>query len=212
VNTGVVLQLYAIPFACSLASHIALREAGVPHRIEWVRRRSGADDVDPVLARVNPQGKVATLVLEDGSTLTENIAVLLYIAERGGPLAAPVERFRLYEALSFIATEIHKQVLTQFFDPVTPEAMRAHVPGRLATILAHPAEVLARQPYLLGEQPSVADAYLFWSLVLVPRTGVSLATFPALAAYYQRLAKRDAFAAALAAERAAFTTQQEAQR
>jgi glutathione S-transferase len=204
-----VLQLFAIPFACSLASHIALREAGVPHRIEWVRRRTGADDVDPVLARVNPKGKVATLVLEDGSTLTENIAVLLYIAERGGP---PVDRFRLYEALSFIATEIHKQVLTQFFDPVTPEAMRAHVPGRLVKILAHPEETLARQPYLLGEQPSVADAYMFWSLVLAPRIGVSLAAFPALADYYQRLAKREAFAAALAAERAAFTTQQEIQR
>jgi glutathione S-transferase len=65
---------------------------------------------------------------------------------------------------------------------------------------------------LLGAQPSVADAYLFWSLVLVPRIGVSLATFPALADYYQRLAKRDAFAAALVAERAAFTTQQEVQR
>jgi glutathione S-transferase len=205
------LRLVAIPFACSLASHIALREAGLSHRIEWVRRRSGAGDVDPALARVNPKATVSTLVLEDGTVLTENVAVLLCIAERGGPLALPAEgvaRWRLYEALSFVATEIHKQVLTPFFDPTTPEGVRAHVVKRLPAVLAHAERGLGQQAYLLGDLPTVADAYLFWSLLLAPMLGQKLDAFPALAGYRRRLMQREAFTTAVALEREAFGNQE----
>src|SRR5438045_1464536 len=112
--------LYAIPFACSLAPHIALREAHVEHELVWVSRTGLLPDGGPYRA-VNPKGKVAALAMPGESLLTENNTVLLAIADRNpqarlAPPPGDPQRYRLYEWLGFVTTELHKQVLAVWFD------------------------------------------------------------------------------------------------
>src|SRR4051812_35320912 len=106
------MKLYYLTGACSLASNIALREAGIPFEMSKVDRRTKrVDDVDFIT--INPKGYVPTLRLDNGEVLTENVVVLQYIADRNpaaklAPPAGTMERYRLEEWLSFINSELHK--------------------------------------------------------------------------------------------------------
>ena len=112
-----MLQLYFWPMACSLAARIALLEAGVDarYRVAHLWNKKVLDD-DSDFRDVSPKGAVPVLVLENGDRLTENAAVLQYIAdlrpELGlAPPPGDSDRYRLQEWLSFVATEIHKGFL-----------------------------------------------------------------------------------------------------
>jgi glutathione S-transferase len=202
------VKLYAIPFACSLASHVALREAGLDHELAWTGLRSHALDGGSRLEDVNAKGRVAVLELDDGTRITENLAVLVAIAElapaaRLAPPAGTHARLRLLEWLSFVATEVHKQVLYPHFNHETPQAMKDHTRGLLLALLRHPDRALASAPFLLGETPSVADHYLFWTLLLVPQLGLELDGHPSLVAFRERMLGRPAVREALRIERRA---------
>src|SRR4051812_23957165 len=104
------MKLYFAPGACSLADHIALQEAGLACDYEKVdlqtkRTETGANFLD-----INPKGYVPALVLDSGEVLTENIALLDWIAGQTEGLApgGPLGRTHLLEWLAFISTEIHK--------------------------------------------------------------------------------------------------------
>jgi glutathione S-transferase len=201
------LKLYAIPFACSLASHIALREAGLPHEIVWVTRTSLRLQDGGDLRQINPKGKVATLVHGDGTLVTENLAILLSIADlrpeaRLAPPADSPLRVRLHEWLSFVATEIHKQVLWAWFNPSVPEVMKEHVSKNLLPDhLRHAEAALSGGRFLLGEDFTVADAYLFWALLLTPQLGVKLEDYPALVAFREAVKARPSVREVLAVEK-----------
>ncbi|HXC53030.1 MAG TPA: glutathione S-transferase family protein [Candidatus Limnocylindrales bacterium] len=199
--------LYAIPFACSMAPHIALREAAVPHDVSWVARGSLAMADGRKYRDVNPKGKVSALRLPDGSIVTENIAVLLAIGDLApdAGLSSPAgseRRLRLYEWLSFISTELHKQALWAHFDPDVPQAMKTHVAEYvLPKVLPHPEAALQHRRFLIGDDFSLADAYLFWTLVLLPQLGVSLEDYPALLAFRDSVKDRPSVAQTLDLER-----------
>jgi glutathione S-transferase len=203
-----MLELYFRPLACSLATRIALLEAGIDaryHQVDIFTKRLAADDGD--FLALAPKGKVPVLRLDDGSFLTENAAVLQYVADLRpsaelAPPAGDPERYRLQEWLSFVGTEIHKGWGSPTFMPDTPEPVRAHALAQLPRSLAIAAAQLDRRPYLLGERFSVADAYLFWALVLVRFAGIDLAPWPSLPAYLETVQKRPSVAEALATERA----------
>ncbi len=116
-----MLQLYFSPMACSLASRIALMEAGLEaryHRVNLVTKKRIEDDAD--FRGISAKGAVPVLVLENGERLTESAAVLQYIAdlrpETGlAPPPGHVDRYRLQEWLSFIGAEIHKGFLFPTF-------------------------------------------------------------------------------------------------
>jgi glutathione S-transferase len=199
------MKLYYSPFACSLASHIACREAGLDFelsRAELATKRveDGADLYD-----VNPMGQVPTLVLDDGRRLTENTAVLTFIADRApdkhlAPAPAAFERYELSRWLSFVGTEIHKKGLAMIFAPDTSDAVKDYARSALAAPLAVAEAQLSRQDVLLGEHFSVADAYLFWAVTIMQGAGVDLAPYPALRAYRQRHRARPAVSAAVGFE------------
>ncbi|WOS40005.1 glutathione transferase GstA [Xanthomonas rydalmerensis] len=202
------MHLYAAPGACSLAPHIVLRELQLPFRLVRVDNRSKRTAEGEDFRAINPKGYVAALQLDDGQVLTEGPAILLYLADRcpQAALVPPAEagalpRYRLYEWLAFINSELHAGSVPLFDAGLAPER-RAAVAARLLQRYGHAETALSARAYLLGERFGVADAYLFTVLGWLPRFGLSLDAHPALAAYTARIAQRPSVVAALAAEQA----------
>lgn len=200
------MKLYYSPFACSLAAHIACREAGLDVELERAELSSKRVEGGSDLYAVNPMGQVPTLVTDDGHTLTENGAVLTYLADRAPErrLAPPPDDFARYELLrwlGFVGTEIHKKGLYLVFAPDSPESVKAFARASIAKPLGVVAAHLKDRDVLTGERFSVADAYLFWALTIAPHGGVSLEAFPALRAYQKRILARPAVQAAVLFER-----------
>ncbi|RUV73383.1 MAG: glutathione S-transferase [Mesorhizobium sp.] len=165
------MKLYYSPFACSLADHIALCEAGATFELESVdlktkRTASGADFHD-----VTPKGYVPVLVLGNGEVLTENIAILDWLATKYPTLGASGElgRTRLLEALAFISTEVHRA-----FKPMwhaENDIQKAQAKQTISRLLDELADSQAGD-FLFGATPSVADFYLFVMLLWAERFDV----------------------------------------
>jgi glutathione S-transferase len=187
------MKLYFSPSACSMAAHIALVEAGLPHQLVKVdlRTHKTADGRD--YYAINPKGYVPDLELDDGTRLTEAAVVLQYIADRKPGTLAPahgtIERYRLQEWLNFIATELHKG-FGPLWKPNTPEAYKSIVIENLGKRFDYIEPVLAKQPFLMGETFSVADAYLFTILSWAKLLKVDLSRWPAITSYLQRVGAR----------------------
>ena len=190
-----MLQLYFSPMACSLASRIALMEAGIEARYHltniWKKR---VIDDDSDFFAVSPKGAVPVLVLENGERLTENAAVLQYIAdlkpELGlAPPAGHADRYRLQEWLSFVGCEIHKAFLFPTFW-YKDEAAKASARERIDGSVQIAADHLAKREFLVGDRFTVADGYLAWSLLLLGRGGVEIARWPSLLGYLERIRSR----------------------
>jgi len=183
------MKLYYSPLACSLADHIALLEAGVPLERERVDLRTKTTSGGDSLAAIAGKSYVPVLVLDDGEVLTENIAVLDWIAGRFPKLgvSGPLGRTRLIEALTYISTEIHRS-----FKPFWHAGSVAEKDKASRTIteqLQYFADRLCGD-FLFADKPSVADFYLFVMLLWAKRFGVAI---PApLLALGDRLAARPA--------------------
>jgi glutathione S-transferase len=188
------MKLYLAPGACSLADHIALHEAGLEFERVRVDLKAKRTDDGRDFAAINPKGYVPALVLDDGQLLTENVAILYWIAERAPQLAPGGElgRIRLIEALAFIATELHKPFVRAFFP--TSDAEKTAARELIAKRLGFVAERLAGD-YLFGREASVADAYLYVMLRWARMSGVSIPE--PLPAYVLRMEARPAVRLAL---------------
>ncbi len=200
------MKLYYSPGACSLASHIALRELGLPFEAVRVDLRKKTTESGADYAAINPKGYVPALELDGGALLTENVAILQYLADQrpAAALAPPngtLERYRLQEWLGFINSEIHK-AFGPLFDPGAPEAAKDAARQRIARRLGFTEQALAGRDYLLGQQFTVADAYLYTVLTWTGFAGIDLGQWPGLKAYQARIAARAAVQAAQAAEKA----------
>lgn len=201
------MDVYFSPLACSMASRIALYEAGAGARFIAVdpRTKRTADGVD--YHSVNPLGLVPAIRSDEGEILTENAAVLQFIADRY-PAArlAPsggMERARLQQWLCFIGTELHKALFAPLFDKRLPDEAKAVTLEKGAGRLAYLDGRLVGREFLLAGF-SVADAYLFTVLNWKIATPVDLERWPAIASYYQRLQRRPSVARALAEEQALY--------
>jgi glutathione S-transferase len=202
-----MLQLYFSPMACSLASRIALMEAGLDARYHLVHlgTKKVADD-DGDFRGISSKGAVPVLVLENGERLTESAAVLQYIAdlnpERGlAPRPGEADRYRLQEWLSFVGTEIHKAFLFPTFW-YKDDASLAKPRARIGQTLSVPSAHLADREFLVGQRFTVADAHLTWALLLLRAAGVDVAQWPSLVAYLERMQARPTVREAVATEMA----------
>lgn len=198
------MKLYYSPGACSLASHIALYETGLPFEIDRIIKTTKMTVGGEDFMQVNPKGYVPTIKLDDGSILTEGAAVLQYIADQKpgsglAPKAGTMERYRLQEWLTFISSELHK-TFSPFFNKDTTEEVKTNSRNHLTKRLGYVETQLANKPYLMGDHFTVADAYLFvvvnWSNIV----GFDLSPFPKLKEYMARIAARPAVQAAMKAE------------
>jgi glutathione S-transferase len=197
------MDLYFSPLACSMASRIALYEAGATARfIEVDQKTKRTLDGSDYFA-VNPLGLVPTIRTDDGQILTENAAILQYIADRlpAAGLAPPngMERSRLQQWLCFIGTELHKALFVPLLDRKMPAEAKTRTLEIGDSRLAHLDAYLSGREFLL-DRFSVADAYLVTVLNWKIATPVDLEKWPAVASYYTRLKQRPSIARALSEE------------
>jgi glutathione S-transferase len=197
------MKLYYSPGACSLHPHITLCETGVAFELERVNLASHKLSDGSDYYKVNPKGYVPALRLDDGSLLTEGAVIDQYIADlkpekKLVPGAGTIERYRVQEWLNFISSEIHKAFGPLFGkDEAAKDAARTKVSGRLDYV----EKALGSSVFLTGDTFTVADAYLFNMLRWTAFTGIDLGKWPGLKSFAERVEKRPAVAAALAAER-----------
>ncbi len=191
-----MLTLYYSPGACSLASHIALNEAGFAYAAVRVnlgikQTAEGGDYLS-----INEKGYVPALVLDDGGVLTESAVVLQFIADQNpgadlAPAHGTFARYRLAEWLNYIATEIHKG-FGPLWHAANPDAVKDAARKSLSAKFDYVEKRLASTPYLMGDTFTVADAYLFtivnWSHALK----IDLGPWPALQQFMARVAARPA--------------------
>ena len=197
------MKLYFTSGACSMASNIALREAGIPFEMSKVDKRTKrVDGVE--FATINPKGYVPALRLDDGQVLTENVAVLQYIADLNpaaklAPPAGTMERYRLQEWLSFINSEVHK-AFTPLFSPEATEEMKTFARNHIGKRLGYLEGAWGDRQYLMGDQFTVADAYLFTVLGWGAFFGVDIGQWPRLKSYFERIRARPHVIEAMTAE------------
>lgn len=194
------MKLYYLPGACSLASHICLIEAGIAHQAFAVDRQSKRTTDGKDYLAVTPKGYVPALVLDTGEVLTESAALLPYIgalnpASRLIPAPGSLGHFRVAEWCAYLSTEVHKN-LSPLFRPTTTEEQKAQHRELATARLRFIEQGLGTQPFLTGNDFTVADAYLYVILSWSPRTGVDLAALPKLAALYERVRQRPSVQAA----------------
>jgi glutathione S-transferase len=197
------MKLYYAMATCSHAPHIALREAGLPFSLVRFDMEGRTLEGGAKLEEVNEKGFVPVLELDDGRRLTEVAVVLQYIADQApekelAPKAGTFERYRLMEWLNFIATEVHKPYWPLFHDGTEVENQKAR--DKLGRSFALIEKRLGAGPWLMGEQFTVADAYLVTVLNWTRAGGIDIAKWPALKAYRDRARKRPAIVAAMEAE------------
>ncbi|MES1992415.1 MAG: glutathione transferase GstA [Pseudomonadota bacterium] len=198
------MKLYYSPGACSLAPHIALREAGLPFTLEKVDLRAKKTEHGADFAAINPKGYVPALELDDGSLLTEAGVMLQYIADQApasglAPAFGTMARYHLMETIHFIATELHKSA-GALFNPAAPEEWRQVVHGLLGRRFGFLESRLGDNPYIEGAQFTVADAYLFTVLSWSRPLKIDLTPWPGLLAYVARIGSRPKVIETLQAE------------
>lgn len=197
------MKLYYTPGACSLAVHIALREASVPFELEKVDLARKRTERGRSYLEVNPKGSVPALELEGGDILTEAAACLQYVGDLApgsklAPAAGTLARYRLIEWLNYISSELHK-VLGALFRAPPPER-REEIVTMLGARFDYLAPRLEASEYLTGPDFTVADAYLYAVLGWTHLLKVDITRWPALGAYLARVARRGSVQAARKAE------------
>ena len=200
------MQLYFSPFACSMASHIAVREAGLDVQLVPVALRTKKTAAGDDYFAVNPKGQVPALRLADGSVLTEGAAVLQYLADQkpAAGLLPPVgtrERYETIAWLNYVGTELHKACFAVMFSPDAPDAAKAWARSTVEKKLAYVASQIDGRRVLAGDRFTIADAYLTWALNLCGMIDVALP--PACERYLEGMKARPSVQAAIAAEQQA---------
>lgn len=194
------MDLYFSPLACSLASRIALYEAGLPANYVRVKDKKTPEGRD--FFEINTRGQVPVLMLDDGEILTENVAVLEYIADlKPEAKLAPAgrERVRMRKWLGLINSEVHVGALGPVLSAAAPAEAKVYATERATKALKHIDAHLAGREWLT-DSFTVADAYLATVANWLQATPIKLSDFPNIAAHQKRVFSRPAAGKAVAEE------------
>lgn len=203
--------LFFSPGACSLAAHIAIIDSGLPYQLRRLKFAENEQQSAEYL-KVNPKGRVPALVTERG-TLTESTAILLFIAQMApdkklAPLDDPFSLARLQGFNSYIATTVHvnhahgRRATRWADEPTAIEAMKRKVPQTMRDAYRLIEDDMLTGPFVMGEDYSIADPYLFVMSSWLKGDGVDIAEFPRVKAHYERMLARPSVEKALADEAA----------
>ncbi len=189
-----MLTLYYYPGACSLAPHIILEEGEFEFELKLVdlhekKTGSGRDFLE-----INPKGYVPALAFEDGTVLTEVVAILQYLGDQVPdkglvPKSGTMDRYRLQESLSYLSSEVHK-LFGVFYDPNISDKYKDETKKKILSRFSYLSGQLGERAYLMGEQYTVADAYLFTLLGFTTHFGIELPSNSHLLEYMGRVLQR----------------------
>lgn len=199
------MKLYYKPGACSLASHIVLREIGEDFELESVDTNTQKTETGADFAQINPKGYVPVLRLDGGQVITEGAAVLQYLADQHpeaglAPKPGTLERARLQEHLNFVSSELHK-AFGPFFSPSASDEEKQAAKANVGSKMDHLESIFSDgRKYLLGDEFSVSDAYFFVVASWAEPTGIGLDKWPNVAAFSSRVAGREKVQDAMRAE------------
>ena len=198
------MKLYYSPGACSMAAHITLVESGIPFELDKVNLASKVTESGDDFTAINPKGYVPALKLDNGEILTEAAVVLQYIADQApdsglAPEPGSIERYRLLEWLNFISTEFHKTLGALFNPGITVEWRDSQI-ATFNKRCGYLSEQLHGLDFLMGDQFTIADAYLFTILGWTGMHNVDMSSWPAVNSYLDRVATRPTVLAVLKAE------------
>jgi len=198
------MKLYYAPGACSLSTHIALREAGYDVDLVKVDLASKKTETGDDFYAIAAKGQVPALKLDTGEVLTEGSAIVQYVADQKpekklAPAAGSMARYRLVEWLNYVASEMHKAVGALFnkkYSDDTKQIMKDALKPKFDYLSAQ----LKDRSFLMGDVFTVADGYLFTILSWTSHVGVDLSKWPVLTDYVARIGARPAVQATLKAE------------
>jgi glutathione S-transferase len=201
-----MLKLYYAPHTCSLATHIALEEAGA--RYEIVRMSfDSADQRQPDYLKINPKARVPALVTDRG-TLTETPALLVFVAQsfpaaKLAPLDdvfafAKVQAFNSYLCSTVHVAHAHRMRGYRWADdPAAHEAMKKKVPQSVGECFALIEREMLQGPYVMGEAYTICDPYLYTLAQWLKADGVDINTLPKVRSHFERVGGRLAVKRAL---------------
>ena len=187
--------LYYSPGACSQAPHILLHEIGLDHDAKRVDLKAKKLEDGSDYLKLNPKGSVPALQLDSGEVLTENAVVLQYLGDRAAwpevlPPLGNFRRYRVLELVNFITTELHKS-FSPLFSPAASDETKAFFREQIGRKFDYIEGRLGSGPFLMGEDLTLPDPYLFviagWAEKMI-----GLDKWPNLAAFRERMLKRDA--------------------
>ena len=204
-----MFKLYYAPGTCALASHIALQEAGCDYKAERLDFKANQQNSPDYLA-INPKGRVPALVTEHG-TLTETPAILAFIAQsfpkaKLAPLDDPfafaqMQAFNSYLCSTVHVAHAHKLRGYRWASEESSLAdMKRKVPESVGAAFALIERDLIKGPWVMGEQYTICDPYLFTLGLWLEGDGVDMKTLPKVMAHRKRMSERAAVLRVLAVE------------
>jgi len=188
------MKLYFSAASCSLASNIALHEAGISYDLTKVDLKTHTTEDGADFYAIHDKGYVPYIVMDNGQGLSEGVAILQYIADQKpesalAPKAGTLERYRLQEWLTYINSELHK-VISSMFDPSMNAETREKTIEKSGKRLDWLSKKLDGKTYLMGNTFTVADGYLFTVLNWCQWVGIDLAKWPVLQGFMGRVDAR----------------------
>ena len=199
------MKLYYSPGACSMASHIILREIGKPFELEKVDGATKKTEHGADFRAINSKGAVPVLEISKGEVLTEGAAILQFIADSNGaeelaPKTGTLERARVQEMLNFTASELHKAFGPLFNDKSTEVEKSSALKAVASKFDWLESRLSDGRQFLTGKTFTVADSYAFVVSNWANFKGISLAPWPKLKSFVDRVAARPSVRAAMQAE------------
>ncbi|CAM4392701.1 MAG: Glutathione S-transferase GstA [Legionella sp.] len=199
------MKFYYCKSACSLAVRIILNELDYSYQDLEVDLRTKKTKNDEDFWAINPKGSVPVIMLDNGQVITENQVILQYLADtaKDQKVLAPVgdlQRYHTLEWLNYVATELHKSI-GMFFNPALTEEMKKSIcMPMIQAKLKFVNEHLGKNTYLMGEQFTLPDAYLFVILRWAYYFKMDLSAVPHIEKFMQHLKTRPSIVKALQQE------------
>lgn len=197
------MKLFYSPGACSLAPHIIMRELSLGVELVKVDLHSKLTEGGDDFFAVSPHGRVPALQITPQDTLTESVAVLQYLSDQNpdknlAPKNGTLARARLQEILNFLTSDLHPAFGPLFAPSSDSDKQKAF--EKIDVKFNYINTFLAGKTFLIEEQFSIADAYLYAIASWTFPTGLGMDKWPNLAAFFGRVSERKSVMAAMQAE------------
>lgn len=199
------MKLYYSKGACSLAIRIIIHELNLACDYEAVNLKTKLTETGRNYLEINPKGAVPCLEISSNELLTENNVIQQYLAESHNathllPTGNDFKRYRVLEWMNYISNDLHK-ACAPLFNPHFPKEVRESILiPNLKNKLTYIDQAIANKKYLLGDNFSLPDAYLFVILRWLTAFEITLSSYDNLCIFFDNLKSRDSIVKALQEE------------